>query len=64
MDSYTPDVKKFLRKHNCYYDRPGKGDHEYWWSPITNRHVTVDGKIKSRHLANEVLKQAGIGKQF
>ncbi len=64
MNSYTPDVKKILREHKCYYDRQGKGDHEYWWSPIANRHVTVDGKIKSRHLANEVLKQAGIGKKF
>ena len=27
-------------------------------------HVTVDSKIKSRHTANEVLKQAGIGKKF
>jgi hypothetical protein len=43
---------------------PEKGDHEIWWSPITKRHVTVDSKIKSRHTANEVLKQAGIGKKF
>ena len=29
-----------------------------------NRYFTVDGRIKSRHTANEILKQAGIGKQF
>jgi hypothetical protein len=29
-----------------------------------NRKFTVDGKIKSRHTANAVLKQAGIGKKF
>jgi len=28
------------------------------------RHFVVDGKIKSRHTANAVLKQAGIDKKF
>jgi len=53
-----------LREHDCYHVRAGKGDHEIWHSPITNRHFTVDGKIKSRHTANGVLKQAGLAKQF
>ncbi|MCY4262011.1 MAG: type II toxin-antitoxin system HicA family toxin [Candidatus Dadabacteria bacterium] len=64
MESYTPRVKKILQDNQCYFYRQGKGDHEYWWSPITCCHVTVDGKIKSRHLANKVLKQAGISKKF
>ncbi|MGO9807943.1 MAG: type II toxin-antitoxin system HicA family toxin, partial [Rhodomicrobium sp.] len=34
------------------------------FSPISERYFTVDGKIKSRHTANEVLKQAGLGKKF
>ncbi|MGA9268883.1 MAG: type II toxin-antitoxin system HicA family toxin [Rhodomicrobium sp.] len=46
------------------FHRQGKGDHEIWFSPISKRYFTVDGKIKSRHTANEVLKQAGIGKKF
>jgi hypothetical protein len=33
-------------------------------APITERYFTVDGKIKLRHSANEVLKQAGAGKKF
>jgi hypothetical protein len=28
------------------------------------RHFPVDSKIKSRHTANEVLKQAGLGQRF
>jgi hypothetical protein len=44
--------------------RQGKGDHEIWTSPISGRHFTVDGKIKSRHTANAVLKQAGLAKRF
>jgi hypothetical protein len=49
----------------CRFDRHGgRGDHDIWYSPITNRKFTVDNKIKSRHTANAVLKQAGIGKKF
>jgi hypothetical protein len=32
--------------------------------PITDRNFTVDGKIKSRHTANAVMKQAGINHHF
>jgi predicted RNA binding protein YcfA (HicA-like mRNA interferase family) len=60
MESYTPEVKRLLREHGCAFHRQGKGDHEIWWSPITSRMVTVDGKIKSRHTANRILKDAGI----
>lgn len=64
MPSYETAVREFLREHQCHFVRNGKGDHEIWWSPITKRNFTVDGKIKSRHTVNAVLKQAGIGKQF
>jgi hypothetical protein len=62
--SFTPQVKKLLLGHGCRFERPGKGDHEIWFSPITERRFVVDGEIKSRHTANAVLKQAGIGEQF
>lgn len=64
MTDYCPDLKKMLKNAGCYWLRPGKGDHEIWFSPITNRPFTVDSKIKSRHSANGVLKDAGIGKKF
>jgi hypothetical protein len=64
MDNYTPAVKKLLRDAGCAVVRPGKGDHEIWQSPITNRHFPVDQAIKSRHTANGVLKQAGLPKAF
>jgi HicA-like toxin of HicAB toxin-antitoxin system len=64
MAGYEREVRKFLQEHGCRFERPGKGDHEIWWSPISKRLITVDSKIKSRHTANEVLKQAGIGKKF
>lgn len=64
MGDFPPDVKKILKANGCYWVRPGKGDHEIWFSPITKRHVTVDNKILSRHTANAIMKQAGLGKQF
>lgn len=60
MSSYTPRVKAILKRHHCRYDRPGKGDHEIWYSPINGRKFPVDSNIRSRDLANVVLKQAGI----
>lgn len=43
--------------------RSGRYD-EIWFSPIANRGITVDNKILSRHTANSILKDAGIGKKF
>jgi hypothetical protein len=57
---FTPELKSILKQHDCYLKRQGRGDHEIWFSPINNRLFTVDGKIKSRHTANAILKQAGL----
>ncbi|MBD2168303.1 type II toxin-antitoxin system HicA family toxin [Calothrix membranacea FACHB-236] len=62
--SFTPELKKILLEAGCYFERQGKGDHEIWYSPITDRRFVVDGTIKSRHTANGVLKQAGLSKAF
>ena len=64
MASFTPRVKEILRANDCHFDRPGRGDHEIWYSPITQRRFPIDQKILSRHTANAVLRQAGIAKQF
>ncbi len=64
MESYTPLVKKLLLDAGCHRFRSGHGDHEVWFSPITQRHFPVDHKILSRHTANGVLKQAGLPKAF
>jgi hypothetical protein len=62
--SFTPELKRILQENGCRFERQGKGDHEIWLSPITNRRFVVDEAIKSRHTANAVLKQAGLPKQF
>lgn len=64
MASYTRALKQILREAGCDFEREGKGNHEIWYSPITGIRFVVDQKIKSRHTANAVLKQAGLPKKF
>jgi predicted RNA binding protein YcfA (HicA-like mRNA interferase family) len=64
MAEYEKKVRDILKENGCRFVRLGKGDHDVWYSPITGCHVTVDGKIKSRHTANEILKQSGIFHRF
>ena len=58
-DSYTQRLKRVLKDNDCSFYRQGKGDHEIWYSPITDRKFPVDSHIPSRHLANEVLNRRG-----
>ena len=65
MPSYEWEVREALKAAGCTFVRHGgKGDHDIWYSPITDRNFTVDGKIKSRHTANGIMKQAGLPKRF
>jgi len=64
VSDFVPELKRILREAGCYFVRSGKGDHEIWFSPKSKRHFPVDSKIRSRHTANGVLKQAGLSKHF
>jgi predicted RNA binding protein YcfA (HicA-like mRNA interferase family) len=55
---------RILEANGCYLVRTGKGSHEIWYSPVSNKNVTVPRSTKSRHTANDVLKQAGLPKAF
>jgi hypothetical protein len=63
-DNFTPRVKKILGTAGCSFVRHGKGDHEIWFSPVSDRRFMIDYHIKSRHWANHTLKQAGLPKAF
>lgn len=63
-ENYSRRVKAILREKGCSFVRHGKGDHEIWYSPETDRHFMVDNNIKSRHWANYTLKNAGLAKAF
>lgn len=58
---YRPLVE-LLRAAGCRFEREGKGSHEIWFSPITNRTFTIPSNIDNRPLANAILKQAGLPK--
>jgi len=64
MAEYEKQVRKKLSENGCRLIRHGKGDHDIWFSPITNLPITVDGKIVSRHVANGIMKRAGINWHF
>ena len=63
MGNYTQQVKDILSANGCYFVRHGKGDHEVWHSPITNKIVVVDGTITKRTSANKTLKGAGVNQK-
>jgi predicted RNA binding protein YcfA (HicA-like mRNA interferase family) len=63
MPTYYNQLVEIMTANGCWRVPGGKGSHERWRSPINGRTVTVP-RSKSRHTANEVLKQLGIGKQF
>lgn len=64
MADFAPELKRILNSAGCSFVRHGKGDHDIWRSPHADHNFTVDHKIKSRHTANGVLKQAGLEKHF
>ncbi|MCL2427378.1 MAG: type II toxin-antitoxin system HicA family toxin [Oscillospiraceae bacterium] len=64
MAEYEKKVRDILKQHGCTFSRRGKGDHDIWFSPIVNKNFPVDEKIKSRHVANAIMKQAGLAYRF
>ncbi len=62
--NYNREILKLVKDNGCTFVRHGKGDHDIWFSPITNRPFTIDGNIKSKELANAVMKQSGINHRF
>jgi predicted RNA binding protein YcfA (HicA-like mRNA interferase family) len=64
MAEYEKKVRSILNENGCTFVRRGKGDHDIWYSPITQKNITVDNKINKRHTANGIMKQAGIDHHF
>jgi predicted RNA binding protein YcfA (HicA-like mRNA interferase family) len=64
MADFEKKVRDILTQNGCTFVRHGKGDHDIWYSPLVDKHITVDSKIKSRHTANAIMKQSGIDYHF
>ena len=57
---YYAQLSAILLNNGCTFVRNGKGSHEVWHSPIGGNTFPVATTIMSRHLANIILKQAGL----
>ena len=64
MADFYRELVAILRAHGFELLRSGKGSHEIWFNRQSDRSVTVPRTTKSRHTANDVLKQAGLEKKF
>ena len=64
MAEYEKKVREILKQHGYAFHHHGKGDHDIWYNELYNRKITVDGKIKSRYMANLIMKEAGISYHF
>jgi predicted RNA binding protein YcfA (HicA-like mRNA interferase family) len=64
MAGLYAQLARKLRQAGCKMRRQGKGSHEIWYSPLTNRTFSVPANLKSHKLANEILQQAGLPKAF
>ena len=60
---YYPELARILTAAGWGPIKGGKGSHEKWRHEESGRTLIVP-RSKSRHTANEVLKQAGLGKRF
>jgi predicted RNA binding protein YcfA (HicA-like mRNA interferase family) len=61
---YAREIRRLLRDAGYELRRQGRGDHEIWRHPETGKTIVLDAGTKNRHLANLILKQAGLPKAF
>jgi predicted RNA binding protein YcfA (HicA-like mRNA interferase family) len=64
MADFYRELIALLRANGFEFLRSAKGSHEIWANLKTNQQVTVPRSTKSRHTANDILKQAGLPKTF
>ena len=65
MATYEREVKRRLTEAGFGKDRQGRTSHEVWSREQSNGGslvLTVPSRIKNRHTANGILKQAGLPK--
>ena len=60
---YFDEIARLLRQAGWTKTVGGKGSHEKW-TDADKKRVVIVPRSKSRHTANEVLRQAGLPKAF
>jgi predicted RNA binding protein YcfA (HicA-like mRNA interferase family) len=63
VNDFGKAVRLQLGEAGCAFLRRGKGDHDIWTTPAGKR-LIIPVRIKSRHTANGILKDAGLPKAF
>lgn len=62
MNGYASQVIEILKKNGYSFLRHGKGSHDIYTNG--QRQQTVSHNMPSRHMANAIMKQAGIDYHF
>jgi predicted RNA binding protein YcfA (HicA-like mRNA interferase family) len=62
--TFDRKLRRLLQRAGCTFVRVGKGSHQIWYSPLTERRFPVPVGIVCRHTANGVLEQAGLRRAF
>jgi predicted RNA binding protein YcfA (HicA-like mRNA interferase family) len=57
--NYYNQVVDAIRKQGFTRIRQGKGSHEIWARAGAGNKVSIPSKLRSRHTANRILKDAG-----
>jgi predicted RNA binding protein YcfA (HicA-like mRNA interferase family) len=60
---FYKELVKLISEVGYHYETNAKGGHEKWCDD-QGRTLIVPQTLKSRHTANAILKDAGIGKKF
>ena len=64
VDGYYKDVRQLLEAAGYVLVGNAKGSHEKWQHPETGKTLIVPRNLASRHTANGILKDAGVGKKY
>ncbi|MBA3446545.1 MAG: type II toxin-antitoxin system HicA family toxin [Pseudaminobacter sp.] len=64
MENFAKPLKKLLMNAGWAMLRQGRGDHKVWHNFANGQRITIATFLKSRHLANDILEQAGLPKAF
>ena len=62
MNGYYTFVAQILKANGYAILRQGKGSHEVWTNGLRNQILSKN--MPARHMANEIMKQAGLAHRF
>lgn len=62
MTKYEKKVRKIMLQYGCYFQRRGKGDHDIWYSLITNISIITSQQFRLNRYS--VLKNTKKGSDY